>query len=119
MEKVFRITALVLKIFISVLSGLVFFFALFSGAEEFGGGIQGLIHNSPNALPWLVLFIFVLILWMRELLGGILMVMFSVFTVFMFDFFEDNFGVFLMISLPLLIVGVFFIIKSLRYGSRV
>lgn len=117
-DKVFRITGLILKIFITVLSFLIFLFALFSGAEGFGGGLRGVIRNSPNALPWLVLFVFVYFLWKREIVGGILLVVFSVFTIFMFDVFDDNLGVFLIISLPLLLTGAFFLYKNLRRNNR-
>jgi len=47
-------------------------FALLSGAEEYGGGIKGVVMNSPNAIPWLLLFVFVWIVWKRELVGEIL-----------------------------------------------
>ena len=44
-----------------VLGVFVFFFALFSGARGYGGGIEGIMLNSPNALPWLILLLFLLI----------------------------------------------------------
>ena len=103
-----------LKIFILVLSVLIFLFALFSGADEYGGGFTGILKNSPNAIPWLVLFVFVFVLWKWELAGGILLCAFSIFTVFMFDVFDDNIGVFFIISLPLFLTGTFFIFYAVR-----
>ncbi len=111
MDKI-KIIALVLKWIILILAILIFLFALFSGAED--GGIKGIIRNSPNALPWIILFVFVFILWKRELVGGILLSLFGIFTIFMFDVFEDNIGVFFIISLLLLLTGVFFIYYSFR-----
>lgn len=35
---------------------IVFVFALVSGSESYGGGLIGIIKNSPNAFPWLLLF---------------------------------------------------------------
>ena len=113
-NKTIKTLAISLKILILVLSVLVFLFALFSGAGEYGGGFTGILKNSPNAIPWLVLFLFVFILWKRELAGGVLLCVFSIFTVFMFDVFDDNLGVFFIISLPLLAAGAFFIFYGIR-----
>jgi hypothetical protein len=44
-------------IWLLLLGGFWFGFALLSGAERYGGGIDGVIQNSPNALPWLLLLI--------------------------------------------------------------
>jgi len=35
---------------------LLFGFALLSGSEDYGGGIQGILKNGINALPWAILF---------------------------------------------------------------
>ena len=48
-----RYTARTILIFVS---SFWFVFALLSGAEQYGGGIKGVMMNSPNALPWLVFF---------------------------------------------------------------
>ena len=54
--KILRYTARTILLFISI---FWFVFALLSGAEEYGGGVKGIITNSPNALPWLLLFVLV------------------------------------------------------------
>jgi len=53
--------------------GLIFFlFSLLSGAEAYGGGLIGILKNSPNSLPWLLVIIFSLIGWKWNLTGGVL-----------------------------------------------
>ena len=67
-------TANVLKtVSISVLVLIAVFwfvFALLSGAEEYGGGFMGVVKNSPNAIPWLILFGFIYGAYKKELIGG-------------------------------------------------
>ena len=93
-----------------ICSGTQFIFALLSGAEGYGGGLKGVIMNSPNSLPWLLLFVFVYVAWKWELVGGSLVALIGFFTIFMFDAFEEPF-VFLAISLPLMLLGAFLIIS--------
>jgi len=89
---------------------LIFVFSLFSGAEQLGGGIEGVILNSPNAIPWAVMLGFVYIAWNRELIGGILIVLMGLFTLLFFKGFEHPF-VFFVITIPLVVFGSFFIIS--------
>jgi len=49
-----------------------------------GGGITGIIHNSPNALPWLILLILAYIAFRWETLGGLLILSMGVFSIFFF-----------------------------------
>ncbi len=98
------------RILLLVLAILAFTFALLSGAGQAGEGISGIIMNSPNAIPWLVLFVFVLIAWKWELTGGFLIVAMGVASIFFFDTFKENrWLVLFFISLPLLVLGSFFI----------
>jgi len=78
LRKIGRYTILVLGI-------LVFIFALASGSEEYGGGVMGVIKNSPNALPWLGLLVFLFIAWKWELIGGILITGLGVFLMVFFN----------------------------------
>lgn len=82
-----------------------FTFALLSGAAELGGGVKGIILNSPNALPWLILLAlnYVTFKWPRT--GGVLLTIISVLTVFAFDGLKQPL-ILLTISLPVLILGV-------------
>ncbi|SDS18517.1 hypothetical protein SAMN04515667_1600 [Formosa sp. Hel1_31_208] len=44
-----------------LIASLLFAFALLSGSEGYGGGIMGIVKNSPNALPWVVLMFLVFV----------------------------------------------------------
>lgn len=88
------------------IASLLFVFALLSRAEMYGKGIKGIIMNSPNALPWLVLFIFIFIAWKWELVGGVLIMLLGIFSFFFFHSYEPRgFWELFIISLPLLIFG--------------
>ena len=82
---------------------LVFVFAALSGSEEYGGGIQGIVKNLPNAIPWLTLLLLVFISWRRELFGGILTMVFGIALIQFFNagpvFFVPTFIVTLIVPL--------------------
>lgn len=95
-----------------VISLLVFIFALLSGAEKYGGGIHGIIKNSPNALPWLILIILIFIAWRKELIGGIIITLIGIAILFFFVLFGNNFFLStLILSLLIIILGSFFILS--------
>ena len=94
---------------------LIFVFALLSGAS--GNGIEGVIRNSPNALPWLLLLVFNFVAWKWELIGGIIIVLFSIFAFFAFDMYEEIMS-FLIIGLPLLVLGGLFILSWHLHKKR-
>jgi len=85
-----------------------FIFALLSGAEAYGGGLWGVIQNSPNALPWLLLFVLVYIAWKQELIGGILITGMGVFTIYFFQSYRDI-VVFFGVSVALIVLGLMLI----------
>ena len=93
-----------------ILTTFWFVFALLSGSEEYGGGIKGLILNSPNALPWLVLGVVVFVAFRWELVGGLLIVCMGVFTVFFFNAYKSAL-IFYAIPVPLLLVGGFLVVS--------
>jgi len=64
---------------------LLFLFSLFSGAEVYGGGILGILKNSPNSIPWLLVIIFSLLGWKWNLIGGLLITITGI-SVFIFFF---------------------------------
>lgn len=68
-----------------IIALLVFTFALLSGSESFGGGIIGLIKNSPNTLPWVGLIGLIILAWKNELLGGISLTVFGIILVAFFN----------------------------------
>ena len=55
-----------------IISVFWFVFALLSGSADYGGGLKGILMNSPNALPWLLLLFLVYIAFKWELVAGVL-----------------------------------------------
>jgi len=91
---------------------LLFVFALLSGSEGFGGGLMGVIKNSPNAFPWLGLLVFVFIAWKWELPGGILIVSLGLFVTWFMSIRGNNFYIIPFIFFLLIItMGVFFLVS--------
>jgi len=77
-----------------------------------GGGIKEILKNSPNALPWLILVILVIIAWKWELVGGILITLLGLFALGFFGIFSHNLLVgTLIISLIPIVLGSFLIIS--------
>ncbi len=89
---------------------ILFVFSLLSGAEELGGGMEAVILNSPNALPWVFLLGFVFIARRWELVGGSLIILMGLFTLFFFKGFEHPFILF-GVTIPLTVFGSFFVIS--------
>lgn len=106
MTRFYRISARVLGLVYGI---LIFIFALFSGAEAGGNSFDAILKNSPNALPWLVYLLIVLIAWKRELIGGLLLVVFGVFFLFFFGVFEHFNPSTFIIVLLVIINGLLFI----------
>ncbi len=95
-----------------VVGVLVFLFALSSGAENYGGGFQGLMKNVPNALPWLALLLFLLLAWKRELPGGILIILTGVALLIFFVFTANRFYLpVLILTLLVILLGSFFVLS--------
>ena len=93
------------RIFLLVFNSFWFVFALLSGAEKYGGGFRGIIKNSPNALPWLLLFGIVYLAWKNEFLGGVIIFTLGILTMFAFNTYRSVIS-FLIISFPLVSSGV-------------
>lgn len=104
------------RVVILVFSVLVFIFALFSGAEKYGGGIYGVMKNIPNALPWLLLLGIVWFAWEHEKIGGYLFLIFGVASAFFFNSWE-NLATFFMVSFPIIIVGILFLVNHYKYNK--
>lgn len=104
-----------------LISGLLtFIFSLLSGAEKYGGGLMGIIQNSPNALPWALLLLLVYIAWKWEWIGGILITVLGLFFVYYFNLQGSHFywGVFLL-TLFIIVLGTCFILSSYLRKSTV
>lgn len=87
------------KILLLVMTIIWLVFALLSGAES-----SGIFRNIPNALPWIVLLVFVLIAFRWQVAGGILIILFGIFTIIFFSAIEFIYILFI-ISLPIIILG--------------
>ena len=97
----------------------VFIFALLSGANDYGGGLIGIIKNSPNALPWAALLVVLFIAWKKEKIGGVILTALGIVLVYFFNFSGPNFwwSTFI-ITLLIPILGSFFLISDyLRKGT--
>ncbi len=93
--------------------GLTFIFALISGSEEYGGGFMGIIKNSPNALPWLLLLALIFLAWKKELVGGIIITVLGILMLYFFNFRGPNFFVSTFIlTCIVIILGSFFILST-------
>lgn len=117
--KILNIASLVIRIFLTILTFLIIAFAVMSGSEDYGGGLNGVLKNSPNALPWLLLLAPVIIAWMSERIGGILLCLFGLVLVFFFNtganFFWSTF--FATLSIPIsgsLLWLISYKLKSIR-----
>lgn len=95
-----------------IITVLTLVFALLSGAEINGGGVYGIIHNSPNALPWLILLAMIYVAWKWELIGGVIISLSGIFMMYYFHVFSSNFHVItLILTLMIFLLGTFFIIS--------
>jgi len=99
MKKIYPILKILIKIILLLGAIGLFIFALLSGAE-----VGGLLKNFPNSWPWLVLLVFVLLSFWREVWGGLLVILFGLFTIFFFNALEFTYILFV-ISLPLIVLG--------------
>ena len=103
-------------VFGTILGIIVFIFALLSGSEVEGGGLLGIIRNSPNALPWAVLLLLLWLAWKKELAGGLLLIGTGFYSLYFFVLSSSIFFIApLIISLLIILVGLGFI---LSWGMR-
>ena len=89
--KIIRVLRKWALIALTVLSVLLLAFSLLSGSEEYGGGLAGIVKNSPNSLPWIVFAMAVFIAWRRNVWGGILIAIFGGVITYYFNFTGGNF----------------------------
>jgi len=69
----------------TIIGIVTFTFALISGSDAYGGGLKGLILNSPNTLPWLALIALIIFTWKKELSGGIIISLFGLGMTYFFN----------------------------------
>ena len=102
-----RISFLILTLFWGI-------FALLSGANEYGGGIRGIIKNSPNAIPWIVLLGVNYIAWKWEITVGVIILLIGLILSFFFNMWSPK-GLFLVgvIFTPLEVIGILLLIHGI------
>lgn len=87
-------------------------FALLSGAEDYGGGIDGILKNFPNALPWFLLLVVLYIAWNWEVVGGIIIIVFGLSVLYVFNFSTTNFlSIASILAFLIIILGAFFVLS--------
>ena len=97
------------RYFLLITGILVFIFALPSGSEGYGGGLKGILYNSPNAAPWLLLLIFIYVAWKWEFVGGLLILLLGILLAIWLIPGPNFFWAPVIISLILVVMGAFFI----------
>ena len=108
-SNILRYSARIILLFFGT---LLFLFALVSGSEEYGGGFIGIVRNSPNTIPWVILIALVILSFKRELIGGILIIILGIFALFFFVIFSSNFFLFtLFVALIPIVFGGFLVIS--------
>lgn len=100
-----------------ILTTVLFLFGLLSGSEKYGGGLYGVLMNSPNAVPWLLLFALVYVVWNYEEVGGWLLIGCGVVTMFFFNTFKEPIVLFI-ITIPLLLLGCCFLVAAKRTKTK-
>lgn len=90
-----------------VISLTVMVFALLSGSED-----GGILRNSPNALPWFVLFMATLYAWKQETFGGSVILILGFAMLYYFNFSGKNFFLSTFILCLLIIILGFFLVVS-------
>jgi hypothetical protein len=89
--KIIRAVRFWALVVLTVLSIVLLAFSLLSGSEEYGGGLAGIVKNSPNSLPWIVFIMGVFIAWRRNIWGGLLIVIYGGVITYYFNFTGGNF----------------------------
>ncbi|MFH1734014.1 MAG: hypothetical protein ABIE92_04830 [bacterium] len=115
-----RKTALwIARIICLIWAGFWAWFGLVSGSEAYGGGIQGIIKNSPNALPGAAFLLITWIAWKKPQIGGMVLIVIGTIIAFGYPLMASNFALSVIImmefafALPPLLVGGLFL-----WGSR-
>lgn len=94
-----------------LIASSLFIISLLSGSRDYGNGIIAIIKNSPNALPWFVLLLLILIAWKKQLIGGVLIFIFGLLLVYFFNFNGPNFWWFTFIMTSIIpFLGFLFLI---------
>jgi hypothetical protein len=97
---------------LTILTTLWLVFALLSGAEQQGGGLSGVLRNSPNALPWAAMLALVWVANRAPLAGGWLFIAMAFITMVGFNTWHHP-ATFALITLPYMVLGAMLALSSL------
>ncbi|MFC1657132.1 hypothetical protein ACFL2P_00985 [Candidatus Moduliflexota bacterium] len=92
-------------------AGLFTVLALLSGAEDSERGY--FVSNMPNVLPWLLVWGAVLTAWKKPRAGGIVFLALAAASIIFFHTYQGVFP-FLLISMPLILISILFLLDSRR-----
>ena len=119
--EVLKISKNAAQLILLIVSLFWFIFSILSGSEELGGGIQGLLRNVMNGIPWLFLLGFNYLAYRWNLAGGIILFVFALISFFLFDMYKaEQLPVFFLIFVPLILIASIFIgngILKIRSGD--
>ncbi len=78
------------------------------------GGISSIFDNYMNILPWVAIIVLWFVAWRWEIIGGLLIIAFSVYMAFYLNVFEGSSTEGLMIITPLAMTGFMFVFIGFR-----
>jgi len=78
------------------------------------GGTGSIFDNFMNIIPWLAIIILWFIAWRWEIIGGLLIIAFSIYMAFYLNVFEGNSTEGLMIITPMAMTGFMFVFIGFR-----
>ncbi|MEN8225649.1 MAG: hypothetical protein ABFS05_09855 [Bacteroidota bacterium] len=88
-------------------------FGIITGVQEHGN-FAGLLDNYTSLIPWLIIFLLWVIAWRWEIIGGLMIITFSVIMAFRLGVFGGDATEGLMIITPLAMTGFMFTFIGLR-----
>ena len=88
-------------------------FGIVTGSQA-EGGYASYFKNLQNILPWLGIIILWFISWRWEILGGFMIIAFSIFMAFYMNVFESSSNEGIMIITPLAMTGFMFVFIGFR-----
>ena len=101
-----------------IITGLIFVFALFSGAEAGGNDFNAVLKNSLNTIPWAILITLLLISLKWKKAGSIMLICYVLFMLYFFNFSGPNFFVFtFVVSLVLLFTSATILYLNLNRAA--
>jgi len=99
------------RIGILLICGIMLSYIIFEGAMSYGITIRSIIGAIPNALPWFMLLLLLLLAWDFELISGILMLLFGLIGIFYMSSTNSASVPQTTILLAIIVFAIFFILS--------